>query len=47
MRPAKSIHGIAAVFLCTAGILAATNVSALDNPEKVIEETCARDWAHN
>jgi hypothetical protein len=20
---------------------------ALDNPEKVIEETCARDWAHN
>jgi len=21
--------------------------AALDNPEKVIEETCARDWTHN
>ena len=28
-------------------LLSEGNVSALDNPEKVIEETCEREWAHN
>ncbi len=29
------------------GLVGANAAVALDNPEKVIEETCARDWAHN
>jgi hypothetical protein len=28
-------------------LLGAHDASALDNPEKVIEETCSRDWSHN
>jgi hypothetical protein len=31
----------------TLGLLWGSHVWALDNPEKVIEETCAREWAHN
>jgi len=29
------------------GLFWANDASALDNPEKVIEETCDRDWSHN
>ena len=35
------------IFLSLAALLWAHDASALDNPEKVIEETCARDWSHN
>lgn len=33
--------------LALLGLLRTHDASALDNPEKVIEETCAREWSHN
>jgi hypothetical protein len=35
------------MFLSMFALLWANDLSALDNPDKVIEETCAREWAHN
>ena len=29
------------------GLFWANDASPLDNPEKVIVETCDRDWSHN
>jgi hypothetical protein len=48
MRAVRCITGPRAISLfLVAALLWANDVSALDNPEKVIEETCARDWSHN
>lgn len=47
MRAARCITGLRVIFLPIIALLWANDVSALDNPEKVIEETCARDWSHN
>ena len=44
---ARSIHGFIVFFISFAGLVVASDTWALDNPEKVIQETCARDWAHN
>lgn len=45
MRRFLCIVGLGGVVLMSA--LLPTNAWPLDNPEKVIEETCARDWSHN
>ena len=34
-------------YVSTLLLLSEGDVFALDNPEKVIEETCEREWAHN
>ena len=47
MRTERCITGPRAIFLFLVALLWANEASALDNPEKVIEETCARDWSHN
>jgi hypothetical protein len=47
MTIARSIRGLIAVFIVAAAVVGANDVWALDNPEKVIQETCARDWEHN
>jgi hypothetical protein len=35
------------ILISTFGLFWAGDALALDNPEKVIEETCAKEWAHN
>src|SRR6476659_2627107 len=47
MRAARCIRGPRVIFLFLVALLWANDASALDNPEKVIEETCARDGSHN
>lgn len=47
MMATRGMTGILFVLLSTFCLLWANGASALDNPEKVIEETCAKDWAHN
>lgn len=39
--------GLRVTFISILGLLCVNEAPALDNPDKVIEETCARDWAHN
>ena len=41
------MRGMRAIFLSLLALCWPNDASALDNPEKVIEETCARDWSHN
>jgi hypothetical protein len=43
----RGIIGLGVIVLSGSSLLWASDARALDNPEKVIEETCARDWAHN
>lgn len=47
MRTVRSIPQLKVIFISMLALLWANDVSALDNPEKVIEETCARDWPDN
>jgi hypothetical protein len=46
MRSFLSLSELGAVVLVLA-LLPANNAWPLDNPEKVIEETCTREWSHN
>jgi hypothetical protein len=46
MRSAK-VAGLGLTAVSTFMLLGVHAVSALDNPEQVIEETCAREWSHN
>ena len=39
--------GLTVTLVSMFGLFWSNDASALDNPEKVIEETCARDWSHN
>ena len=41
-----TVH-IRLIVMMMAALFWANNVSALDNPEMVIEENCAREWSHN
>ena len=48
MTRSASITSLRRFFCVSAAVLLwEGSVAALDNPEKVIEETCARDWEHN
>jgi hypothetical protein len=47
MRVFTGSTGLRVTVLSIAVLLCAKDASPLDNPEKVIEETCARDWSHN
>ena len=48
MTRTACIAGLRGLFCVSAVVLLwEGNVFALDNPEKVIEETCEREWAHN
>jgi len=47
MNRAKSVYGLIVLSIVATGLVLANEVWALDNPEKVIQETCARDWEHN
>jgi hypothetical protein len=47
MMMASCSHKVIALFISAAGLIVTTDALALDNPEKVIQETCARDWEHN
>ena len=46
MRSAK-VAWLGLTAVSTFMLLGVHAVSALDNPEQVIEETCAREWSHN
>jgi hypothetical protein len=46
MRSAK-VAGLGLTAVSTFMLLGVHAVSALDNPEQVSEETCAREWSHN
>ena len=39
--------GLKVALISTFVLLWASDALALDNPERIIEETCARDWSHN
>ena len=47
MREARCGVGLKVALISTFALLWASDASALDNPERIIEETCARDWSHN
>ena len=47
MRETRYLIGARIVFVVMGVVLWGNEASALDNPEKVIEETCAREWSHN
>jgi hypothetical protein len=47
MRPVRCIAWVRLIVLSTLTLIWANHSWALDNPEKVIEETCAREWSHN
>ena len=44
---ARRVHALIALSISAAGLVVTGDAWALDNPEKVIQETCARDWEHN
>jgi hypothetical protein len=45
MTETRGMTGLFFILISTFGLF--WEASALDNPEKVIEETCAKEWAHN
>ena len=47
MRTIRRLAGLTVTLVWMLGLFWSNDASALDNPEKVIEETCARDWSHN
>jgi hypothetical protein len=47
MREARCIVGLKVALISTFVLFCVNEAPALDNPEKVIEETSARDWSHN
>jgi hypothetical protein len=47
MRAVRCISGCMVLSLATLTFVWASDAAALDNPEKVIQETCAREWSHN
>ena len=47
MRAIRRLVRLTVTLVSMLGLFWANDASALDNPEKVIEETCARDWSHN
>ena len=47
MSESRCIVRYMVLFLAVVDLLWANEAAALDNPEKVIEETCAREWSHN
>ena len=47
MRAIRRLVGLAVALVSMLVLIWVNEAAALDNPEKVIEETCARDWAHN
>ena len=46
MREARCV-GLKVALISTFVLLWASDASALDNPERISDETCARDWSHN
>ena len=47
MGATRCLTRLSVVLISMFGLFWANDASALDNPEKVIEETCERDWSHN
>ena len=47
MRAIRRLVGLTVALISMLVLFWSNDAAALDNPEKVIEETCARDWAHN
>jgi hypothetical protein len=47
MRAISRLLRLTVTVVSVLGLFWANDASALDNPEKVIEETCDRDWSHN
>lgn len=47
MRAIRRLVGLTVALVSMLVLFWVNEAAALDNPEKVIEETCAREWAHN
>jgi len=47
MRAISRLLRLTVTVVSMLGLFWANDASALDNPERVIEETCDRDWSHN
>src|SRR6476620_8291454 len=47
MGAMRCLTRLSVVLISMFGLFWANDASARDNPEKVIEETCERDWSHN
>ena len=47
MRAIRRLVGLTVALVPMLVLFWGNEAAALDNPEKVIEETCAREWAHN